>query len=31
MDETGREYREKRDFIRLGVEADVPMIHAVDV
>lgn len=30
MSQTGRDYSEKRDFIRMRVDADVMLIHAGD-
>lgn len=30
MSQTGRDYSEKRDFIRMRVDADVVLIHAGD-
>ena len=29
MSQTGRDYSEKRDFIRMRVDADVSLIHAL--
>jgi hypothetical protein len=31
MSQTGRDYSEKRDFIRMRVDADVTLIHEGDV
>jgi len=31
MSQTGRDYSEKRDFIRMRVDADVSLIHEGDV